>query len=216
MLDLPVHKGRRLKLVNELEQKGIQNKAVLEAIKRVPRHWYFPKDFENLAYRDAAFPIGHDQTISQPYTVAFQTQLIDVEVDSKVLEIGTGSGYQAAVLAELGVQLYSIEYVKPLLQEAAKLLVAYRDKIKLIHGDGSKGYSKYAPYDAIIVTAGAPTIPQELMKQLKVGGKLVIPVGNERNSQEMFRITRNSETHFKREKFGDFKFVPLVGQDGWL
>jgi protein-L-isoaspartate(D-aspartate) O-methyltransferase len=173
MLDLPVHKGRRLKLISELEHKGIQNKAVLEAMKRVPRHWYFPKDFENLAY-------------------------------------------QAAVLAELGVQLYSIEYVKPLLQEAAKLLVPYRDKIKLIHGDGSKGYSKYAPYDAIIVTAGAPTIPQELMKQLKIGGRLVIPVGTERNSQEMFRITRNSETHFKREKFGDFKFVPLVGEDGWL
>jgi protein-L-isoaspartate(D-aspartate) O-methyltransferase len=215
MEDTYVHQGKRVKLVNELASKGIINKSVLAAINRVPRHWFFPKDFEQFAYRDAAFPIGHDQTISQPYTVAIQTQLIDIQKDSKVLEVGTGSGYQAAVLAEMGVRLYSIEYIKPLLEKAAKLLSSYKDRITLICGDGSKGYSKYAPYDAIIVTAGAPTVPEELMKQLNIGGKLVIPVGTSVNDQEMIRIVRLSETKFKREKFGSFKFVPLVGEKGW-
>ncbi len=215
MEDTYVHQGKRVKLVNELASKGIINKSVLAAINRVPRHWFFPKDFEQFAYRDAAFPIGHDQTISQPYTVAIQTQLIDIQKDSKVLEVGTGSGYQAAVLAEMGVKLYSIEYIKPLLEKAAKLLSSYKDRITLICGDGSKGYAKYAPYDAIIVTAGAPTVPEALMKQLNIGGKLVIPVGTSVNDQEMIRIVRLSETKFKREKFGSFKFVPLVGENGW-
>ncbi len=215
MEDTYVHQGKRVKLVNELASKGIINKSVLAAINRVPRHWFFPKDFEQFAYRDAAFPIGHDQTISQPYTVAIQTQLIDIQKDSKVLEVGTGSGYQAAVLAEMGVRLYSIEYIKPLLEKAAKLLSNYKDRVTLICGDGSKGYAKYAPYDAIIVTAGAPTVPESLMKQLNIGGKLVIPVGTSVNDQEMIRIVRLSETKFKREKFGSFKFVPLVGENGW-
>jgi len=215
MEDTYVHQGKRVKLVNELASKGIINKSVLAAINRVPRHWFFPKDFEQFAYRDEAFPIGHDQTISQPYTVAIQTQLIDIQKDSKVLEVGTGSGYQAAVLAEMGVRLYSIEYIKPLLEKAAKLLSSYKDRITLICGDGSKGYAKYAPYDAIIVTAGAPTVPEALMKQLSIGGKLVIPVGTSVNDQEMIRIVRLSETKFKREKFGSFKFVPLVGENGW-
>ena len=183
MIDTAVHQGRRHKLVRELASKGIDNTAVLSAIVRVPRHFFFPKDFEQYAYRDAAFPIGHEQTISQPFTVAYQTQLIDIQKGEKVLEIGTGSGYQAAVLLELGVELYTIEYIKPLLQKAATLLKKYKGNVHLIHGDGSKGVAKYAPYDAIIVTAGAPAIQNELLKQLKIGGKLVIPVGDGRENQ---------------------------------
>ncbi len=214
-IDTPVFKGKRIKLVNELREKGIVNEDVLSAINRVMRHRFFPKDFQQFAYRDAAFPIDHEQTISQPFTVAFQSQLIEIQKNSKVLEIGTGSGYQAAILAELGAELYTVEYIKPLLVSAAKCLFKYKNQIKLIHGDGSKGLIKYAPYDAIIVTAGAPTIPKVLLKQLKPGGKLVIPIGAERNEQKMIRITRESEKKFKREVFGDFKFIPLVGENGW-
>lgn len=213
--DTPVFKGKRIKLVNELREKGIHNEEVLSAISRVPRHLFFPKDFQQFAYRDAAFPIDHEQTISQPFTVAFQSQLIEIQKDSKVLEIGTGSGYQAAILAELGAELYTVEYIKPLLETAAKCLNPYISKIKLIHGDGSKGVLKYQPYDAIIVTAGAPTVPNALLKQLKIGGRLVIPVGDGRNEQKMIRITRETDKKFKREVFGDFKFVPLVGENGW-
>jgi len=213
--DTPVFKGKRIKLVNELRDKGIVNEEVLSAITRVKRHQFFPKDFQHFAYRDAAFPIDHEQTISQPFTVAFQSQLIEIQKDSKVLEIGTGSGYQAAVLAELGAELYTVEYIKPLLMSAAKCLLPYKGQIKLVHGDGSKGLPKYAPYDAIIVTAGAPTVPSALLKQLNIGGKLVIPVGDERNEQKMIRITRETEKKFKREVFGDFKFVPLIGENGW-
>lgn len=215
MIDSAVHQGRRHKLVRELASKGIENKAVLAAIARVPRHWFFPKDFEQYAYRDAAFPIGHEQTISQPYTVAYQSQLIDIQKGEKVLEIGTGSGYQAAILLELGVELYTIEYIRPLLEKASVLLKPYKDRLKLLHGDGSKGVPKYAPFDAIIVTAGAPNVQKELLKQLKIGGKLVIPVGDGKENQRMHRLTRMSETKFHREILGDFKFVPLVGEGGW-
>lgn len=215
MIDSAVHQGRRHKLVRELASKGIENKAVLSAIARVPRHWFFPKDFEQYAYRDAAFPIGHEQTISQPYTVAYQTQLIDIQKGEKVLEIGTGSGYQAAILLELGVELYTIEYIRPLLEKASVLLKPYKDRLRLLHGDGSKGVPKYAPFDAIIVTAGAPNVQKELLKQLKIGGKLVIPVGQGKENQRMHRLTRMSETKFHREILGDFKFVPLVGEGGW-
>ncbi len=215
MIDTAVHQGRRHKLVRELAAKGIDNHAVLSAIVKVPRHWFFPKDFEQYAYRDAAFPIGFEQTISQPFTVAYQSQLIDIQKGERVLEIGTGSGYQAAVLLEMGVELYSIEYIKPLLEKAAKLLKPYKEKLHLIHGDGSKGIPKYAPFDAIIVTAGAPAIQQELLKQLKIGGKLVIPVGTEKENQRMHRLTRMSENKFHREVLGEFKFVPLVGEGGW-
>ena len=215
MIDTAVHQGRRHKLIRELASKGIDNSAVLYAMVKVPRHFFFPKDFEQYAYRDAAFPIGHDQTISQPFTVAYQSQLIDIQKGERVLEIGTGSGYQAAVLLEMGVELYSIEYIKPLLQKAAELLKKYKGNVHLIHGDGSKGVPKYAPYDAIIVTAGAPTIQNELLKQLKIGGKLVIPVGDEKEKQRMHRLTRMSENKFHREVLGDFKFVPLVGDGGW-
>jgi len=213
--DTLVHQGKRKRLVEELIKKGINNPLVLDSIRVVPRHWFFPKDFEQFAYRDAAFPIDHGQTISQPYTVAFQSQLIDINDNSRVLEIGTGSGYQAAILAKIGVELYSIEYIKPLLEQAASILTEINPQIKLFHGDGSLGLPKYAPFDAIIVTAGAPIVPETLKLQLKIGGRLVIPVGNEKENQEMLRITRISETQFNQENFGDFKFVPLKGKQGW-
>ncbi len=215
MIDTAVHQGRRHKLVRELASKGIDNTEVLAAIAKVPRHWFFPKDFEQYAYRDAAFPIGFDQTISQPFTVAFQTQLIEIQKGEKVLEIGTGSGYQSAVLLELGVELYTIEYIRPLLEKAATLLKNHKGKVKLMHGDGSLGLPKYAPFDAIIVTAGAPTVQNKLLQQLKIGGKCVIPIGDGRDSQKMHRFTRMSENKFHREILGDFKFVPLVGTGGW-
>lgn len=215
MIDTVVHQGRRHKLVRELASKGIDNKEVLAAIAKVPRHWYFPKDFEQYAYRDAAFPIGFEQTISQPFTVAFQSQLIEIQAGEKVLEIGTGSGYQSAILLEMGVQLYSIEYIRPLLEKAAVLLKPYKNHLKLIHGDGSLGLPQYGPYDAIIVTAGAPTAQNALLQQLKIGGKCVIPIGDVRESQKMHRFTRMSENKFHREILGDFKFVPLLGNGGW-
>jgi protein-L-isoaspartate(D-aspartate) O-methyltransferase len=213
--DTLVHQGKRKKLAQLMAEKGITNEFVLDAIRKVPRHWFFPKDFEQYAYRDAAFPINHGQTISQPFTVAFQSQLIDIKQNDKVLEVGTGSGYQAAILSEMGVELYSIEYIKPLLEEAAKILSVVNPNIKLFHGDGSLGLPKHAPFDAIIVTAGAPIVPDALKLQLKVGGKLVIPVGTERENQIMLRIIRISETQFQQERYGDFKFVPLKGNQGW-
>lgn len=213
--DTLLHQGKRKKLAELLAEKGISNEVVLDAVRKVPRHWFFPRDFEQYAYRDAAFPINHGQTISQPFTVAFQSQLIDINSNSKVLEVGTGSGYQAAILSEMGVELYSIEYIKPLLEEAAQILSVINPKIKLFHGDGSLGLPKYAPFDAIIVTAGAPVVPDALKMQLNIGGKLVIPVGQEKENQIMLRITRKSVNEFTQESFGDFKFVPLKGNQGW-
>lgn len=215
LIDTLVHQGKRKKLAEEMAKLGIHQASVLDAMRKVPRHWFFPKDFEQFAYRDAAFPIDHGQTISTPYTVAVQSQLIDIKAGNRVLEVGTGSGYQAAILSEMGAELYSIEYIKPLLEEAAKILTEINSQIKLFHGDGSLGLPKYAPFDAIIVTAGAPIIPDALKMQLTIGGKLVIPVGVERENQQMIRITRKSETEFTQEKFGDFKFVPLKGNQGW-
>lgn len=215
LIDTLVHQGKRKKLAEEMAKLGIHQASVLDAMRKIPRHWFFPKDFEQFAYRDAAFPIDHGQTISTPYTVAFQSQLIDIQNGSKVLEVGTGSGYQAAILSEMGAELYSIEYIKPLLEDAAKILTEINPKIKLFHGDGSLGLPKYAPYDAIIVTAGAPIIPDALKMQLSIGGRLVIPVGVEKENQQMIRIIRKSETEFTQEKFGDFKFVPLKGNQGW-
>lgn len=207
--------GKRKKLVDELRQKGIRSEAVLKAIGMVPRQLFFPRDFEQFVYRDAAFPIGHGQTISQPYTVAFQTELLGVKPGDKVLEIGTGSGYQAAVLSALGVKLYTVETVLPLLREAMKVLNILDNEIKCFHGDGTLGLSAHAPYDAIIVTAGAPVVPDSLVAQLKIGGRLVIPVGEKKDLQQMLRITRLADSGTKTESFGTFRFVPLKGQEGW-
>lgn len=207
--------GQRRKLVEELRRKGISSKAVLEAIGSVPRQLFFPKDFQQFIYRDAAFPIGHGQTISQPYTVAYQTELLCLQRGERVLEIGTGSGYQAAVLAAMGVQVYTVELIAALVQEAAAVLKNLDSSIGVYKGDGSLGLPAEAPFDAILVTAGAPEIPAGLMQQLRDGGRMVIPVGDSKNDQKMLRVTRISGAQSRTEVFGDFKFVPLLGREGW-
>ena len=209
MKDTFTHQGMRKKLVETLKKKGISNKAVLKAINKIPRHLFMDSGFIDHAYVDKAFPIAADQTISQPYTVARQTELLDVKQGDSVLEIGTGSGYQTAVLLELGLKVYSVERQNELFKKTKIFLpkLGYRPK-KLIFGDGYIGYKPQAPFDGIIVTAGAPFVPKPLLAQLKVGARLVIPVGDE--SQVMTVFTRTSDTDFDKEEFGAFKFVPLL------
>lgn len=208
------HKGMRKSLVRKLREKGITNERVLEAIGKIPRHWFFDEIFVEHAYQDKAFPIAEGQTISQPYTVAFQTDLLEVSPGKKILEIGTGSGYQACVLVENGVDLVTIEYKEKLSILAQKMLKKMGYTPRFIIGDGSLGYDKFAPYDGIIVTAGAPTVPQALVDQLNPGGHLVIPVGD-RNTQKMLRLTKLSDGRITKEEFSNFSFVPLLGDDGW-
>ncbi|HBR53604.1 MAG TPA: protein-L-isoaspartate(D-aspartate) O-methyltransferase [Flavobacteriaceae bacterium] len=209
MKDTFIHKGLRKKLVATLQKKGIANREVLAAINTIPRHLFMDSGFLDHAYVDKAFPIAADQTISQPYTVARQTELLEVVRGDTVLEIGTGSGYQTAVLLEMGVTVYSIERQNELFKKTKRFLpqLGYRPK-KLIFGDGYKGFPEAAPYHGIIVTAGAPFVPKPLLSQLKVGGKLVIPVGE--NVQIMTVFTRTSPTNFEKEEFGEFRFVPLL------
>lgn len=209
------HKGMRRQLVKTVRSKGIKDEKILNAIGKIPRH-YFLMDSALVehAYEDKAFPIGEGQTISQPYTVAFQTEILKVQPKDKVLEIGTGSGYQAIVLLELGADLYSIEYQKKLYERTKKFLPQIGYQANLFYGDGSKGLSRFAPYDKIIVTAGAPTVPSELINQLKIGGILIIPVGNSK-TQKMLRVTKLENNKLSTEEFSDFKFVPLLGADGW-
>ncbi|GGX28905.1 protein-L-isoaspartate(D-aspartate) O-methyltransferase [Aquimarina muelleri] len=209
MKDTLRHAGKRKQLVDVLIQKGITNKAVLSAIGKIPRHLFMDSGFEDHAYQDKAFPIAADQTISQPYTVAFQTELLEIKKGSTVLEIGTGSGYQTAVLCELGVKVYSIERQQELFKKTKLFLskLGYRPKY-LSFGDGYKGLIEHAPYDGIIVTAGAPYVPKPLLSQLKVNGRLVIPVGED--VQIMTLFIRKSETEFEKREFGEFRFVPLL------
>jgi protein-L-isoaspartate(D-aspartate) O-methyltransferase len=209
MKDTFTHKGMRKKLAETLERKGIVNQGVIKAINKIPRHLFMDSGFLNHAYVDKAFPIGADQTISQPYTVARQTELLEIKRGDKILEIGTGSGYQTAVLLEMGAVVYSIERQNELFKKAQLFLpkLGYRPK-KLIFGDGYIGLKKEAPFDGIIVTAGAPFVPNPLLAQLKVGAKLVIPVGDE--VQVMTVFTRTSTTEFEKEEFGEFRFVPLL------
>lgn len=207
--DTSKHQGLRNQLATQLEEKGITSKNVLDAIRLIPRHLFLDSSFENFAYQDKAFPIGADQTISQPYTVAFQSQLLEVKKGDKILEIGTGSGYQTAVLCAMGAIIYSIERQNKLFKKTSLLLpkLGFIPK-KLIFGDGYKGLPEAAPFDSIIVTAGAPFIPKPLMAQLKVGGKLVIPLGEE--NQIMTMLVRKNETQFEKHEFGEFRFVPLL------
>lgn len=203
------HQGLRNQLVAQLQDKGITDAAVLAAIAKVPRHLFLNSSFEDYAYQDKAFPIGADQTISQPYTVAFQTQLLAIEKDHKILEIGTGSGYQTAILCELGAKVYSVERQNELFKQTSILLPKLGIRPKhLSFGDGYKGLPNYAPFDSIIVTAGAPSIPQALMAQLKVGGKLVIPVGE--TQLIMTLLIRKNETQFEKHEYGECRFVPLL------
>ena len=209
MKDTDKHKGLRNQLVSHLKEKGIVDKNVLAAIGSIPRHFFLDSSFENFAYQDKAFPIVEDQTISQPYTVAFQTQLLEVKKGQKILEIGTGSGYQTAVLFALGAQVYSVERQNKLFKKTKKLLenLGIRPK-HLSFGDGYKGLPDHAPFDSIIVTAGAPIIPQALMAQLKIGGRLVIPLGED--IQVMTLLIRKNETQFEKHECGEFRFVPLL------
>lgn len=203
------HQGMRKKLVNGLKIKGIRDEKVLEAIGKVPRHLFMESSFLNFAYKDQAFPIGSGQTISQPYTVAFQTQLLQIEKNDKVLEVGTGSGYQAAVLLEMGARVFTIERQKELFQKTQSFLPEIGYHPACFFGDGYKGLPAFAPFDKILVTAGAPSVPETLKEQLKVGGRMVIPVGKE-NRQEMMVVIRVSEEEFELEKHGGFVFVPLL------
>jgi protein-L-isoaspartate(D-aspartate) O-methyltransferase len=203
------HQGLRNQLVSLLKEKGIVDKYVLEAINKIPRHLFLNSTFADFAYQDKAFPIGEGQTISQPYTVAFQSQLLEVKKEDKILEIGTGSGYQTAVLFLMGAKVYSVERQNKLFKQTSLLLPKLGIRPKhLSFGDGYKGLPDHAPFDSIIVTAGAPTIPQALMAQLKIGGRLVIPLGEEK--QIMTLLIRKNETQFEKHEFGDFKFVPLL------
>ncbi|MFT4660278.1 MAG: protein-L-isoaspartate(D-aspartate) O-methyltransferase [Patiriisocius sp.] len=209
MIDSFKHKGMRLKLVEELRGKGIVNERVLEAINSIPRHYFMDTAFLQYAYEDKAFPIGEDQTISQPFTVAFQTELLDLKKEDRVLEIGTGSGYQSAVLCEIATKVYSIERQKVLHQKSKALLRKLGYKLMCFYGDGYKGKKEYGPFDKIIITCGAPFVPQDLLAQLKVGGLMIIPVGDGKD-QIMKKITRVDETNFKVKEYGMFSFVPML------
>ena len=209
MKDTAKHQGLRNQLAALLKEKGITDKTVLEAIKKIPRHLFLNSSFEDFAYQDKAFPIGAGQTISQPYTVAFQSQLLEVKKDHKVLEIGTGSGYQTAVLCLMGAKVYSVERQTELFKQTSALLPKLGIRPKhLSFGDGYKGLPNHAPFDSIIVTAGAPMIPQPLMAQLKIGGRLVIPLGEEQ--QIMTLLIRKNETQFEKHELGECRFVPLL------
>ncbi|MFD0940959.1 protein-L-isoaspartate(D-aspartate) O-methyltransferase [Pedobacter boryungensis] len=206
--------GARKKLVELLKERGITDQRVLKAIGKVPRHFFFDETFWNQAYKDIAFPIGDGQTISQPYTVAYQTELLHIQKGDKVLEIGTGSGYQTCILMELGAKVYTIERQPSIYAHTIKVLPGMGYKASFFLGDGSKGIEEHAPYAKIIVTAGAPFVPEVLLKQLKIGGILVIPVGDEK-SQKMITVIRVSENDFDRIELDTFRFVPLVGDQAW-
>src|SRR6201999_520678 len=204
------HKGLRRQLVEVVRQKGITDERVLHAILHIPRHFFMDSALDKIAYEDRAFPIGEEQTISQPYTVAYQTQLLEVKPFDKVLEIGTGSAYQACVLAEMGAQVYTIERQKKLFDTNKQF--AYLKKypaLKFFYGDGYEGLPTYAPFDKVIVTAAAPFIPPKLIDQLKPGGRMVIPVG-EGNVQRMLRLTKQTDGSVSEESFDNFSFVPMM------
>lgn len=202
-------KGKRQKLINSLKDKGIENAEVLDAMNRVPRHQFMDHAFLNHAYQDKAFPIASGQTISQPYTVAYQTSLLAVSKRSKVLEIGTGSGYQAAILIEMGVRVYTIERHRVLFEKAQEILGRLGYSAHFFFGDGFEGKHQYGPYDGILVTAAAPDIPEQLLKQLKIGGRLVVPVG-EGDSQQMKLVIRTGEDEYETTNHGLFAFVPML------
>lgn len=203
------HKGLRKKLVDSIRKKGINDESVLRAMVAVPRHYFFDSGFLEFAYEDKPFPIGAGQTISQPYTVAFQTQLLQVNKSEKILEIGTGSGYQACILAAMGARVFSIERQRQLYQKAREFLPQLRYPVKLFYGDGYKGLASFAPFDKIIITAAAPFIPEQLIEQLKTGGILVAPVGSG-SIQIMTTLTKISTTAFEVKEHGQFRFVPLL------
>jgi protein-L-isoaspartate(D-aspartate) O-methyltransferase len=209
------HKGLRQQLVEQLRAKGITDEAVLSAINEVPRHIFLDSSFVELAYQDKAFPIGSGQTISQPHTVAFQTQLLQVEKGMKVLEIGTGSGYQACVLAAMGAKVFTIERQRNLYFKTKDILEQLPFRVKTFLGDGFEGLPSYAPFDRVIITAGAPSLPEVLLQQMKTGGIMVIPLDQaDGEGQTMLRVTKMEDGTLKKESFGDFQFVPMLKEIG--
>lgn len=209
-----MYRVKREELVNKLSDKGINDIFVLKAIGEVERHKFVPLAMKHHAYEDVALPIGFGQTISQPYTVALMTQELNVKPDDKILEIGTGSGYQAAILNKMGASVYSIERQLDILHKTQKLFDELGIRVSTKYGDGTLGWDEHSPFDGIIVTAGSPSIPETLKKQLAVGGRLVIPVGN-RNSQKLIVITKISSNEFETKEISEFKFVLLIGREGW-
>ncbi|MFM1755719.1 MAG: hypothetical protein RL621_623 [Bacteroidota bacterium] len=209
--DAYLHKGLRNQLVGLLKDKGITDTAVLDAIGYIPRHFFLDSAFDRIAYEDRAFPIAADQTISQPYTVAYQTQLLEIQPGDKVLEIGTGSMYQTTVLAQMGAKVFTIERQKQLFDQTAKYI--FRDQYPTIYfhfGDGFEGLPEFAPFDKILITAAAPAIPEKLWQQLKIGGKMVIPLDESDTTQRMLRLTKKRDGKEKRESFDEFSFVPML------
>ncbi|MEH6308810.1 protein-L-isoaspartate(D-aspartate) O-methyltransferase [Olivibacter sp. CPCC 100613] len=207
-------KGARKQLVETLRKRGIADEAVLKAVGKVPRHFFFDETFWTQSYKDIAFPIGDGQTISQPYTVAYQTELLHIRPGDKVLEIGTGSGYQTCILLELGAEVFTIERQPNLYNRTIKVLPYMGYQPHFFLGDGSKGLPQHAPYQKIIVTAGAPFVPELMLKQLAIGGILVIPVGDEK-IQKMVTVIRTGEHDFEKIELDTFRFVPLVGDQAW-
>ncbi len=208
------HKGLRRKLVKTIESKGIKEQNILDAIQKIPRHFFLDSAFDELAYADQAMQIGEGQTISQPFTVAYQTRLLDIQPGDKVLEIGLGSGYQASILAELGADVYSIERIGKLIPRAKEILELLHYQVNIFEGDGTLGLQEHAPFDKIIVTAAAKEIPNALKEQLSPGGILVIPVGDKSN-QIMTCIRKVSAHNYITERYEQFRFVPLIGKNGW-
>lgn len=208
MTDTYKHKGLRKKLLEILREKGIQDKAVLAAMEKIPRHFFMDSQFDHFAYQDMAFKIGAGQTISQPYTVAFQSEALQIQKGMKILEIGTGSGYQTSVLVEMGAKVFTIERQRSLYMSASALLPKMGYNPKFFYGDGYLGVPAFAPYDRVIVTCGAPFIPEKLIEQLKPDGRMIIPVG-EGDSQKMM-LLRKTETGIHTEEMGDFRFVPML------
>ncbi len=204
------HKGMRKKLIDIIKEKGITDEKVLQAMMNIPRHFFLDTAFDHIAYEDRAFPIAEDQTISQPYTVAYQTQLLQVQPHNKILEIGTGSAYQASVLAELGANVFTIERQKKLFELTKNFIFKKKyPNIKFFYGDGFEGLPTFAPFDKILITAAAPYIPPKLVEQLKTGGKMVIPL-DEDGVQKMKRITRLEDGGYEEETFSHFSFVPML------
>lgn len=216
MINIDYSQRRNMMVENHIAARGIRSQLVLDAMRAVPREDFLPQHLRESAYKDAPLPIAEGQTISQPYIVALMTEALALEGGETVLEIGTGSGYAAAVLAQIAENVYTVERIGQLAETAAKLLsdLGYRN-VHVQHGDGTRGWEDHAPYDAIVVTAGGPEVPESLRSQLKIGGRLVIPVGADPRLQELVRVTRTSEEQYKTDNIAGVRFVPLLGEQGW-